>query len=319
MLEFVGGRQPDLWEIFFRQREICFAEEPWEDWFYAPLRVIASMLPEHSVLLTMKYTAMATWRLTQGVYRIDPTLFHELARTPLDQQIPVDVLLRLPVWSLYIELPVTVSTFRGLAHGAWVWLERRAAGEILLYILFDTERDMQTSLDEDVMFPFFLKLRKGSLPDMLEETFRTGSAELYQELKTAVEPVISVLLYLCSQNADLTRNGLPAKPLRPEPVQTRRSGSRMFAAAKVSQWEVGVRMGAALRRAEERSGHQNDGESTGRRPIGHIRRAHWHTVLSGPIKNVPAENRRRELRWMPPVGVNLLDPDHLQVTVRNIR
>ena len=228
------------------------------------------MLPAGQPFLAMKYTALATWRLTQGIYRVDPTLFDALVSTPLDHDIPVDILLRLPEWSLYIELAKGVETLRGIANGAWIWMEPSADGGILLYILFDTERELSASLDDDVMFPLYLKLTKGSLAESLEQTYPAGSGELHQRLRAAAEPVLSVLLYLCSQNTDLTRQGRPAAPQRPVPVKTRRQGAKMFPAKSLTQWDVGVRMGAALRNAQESTHRDTEGQSANRHPVGHI-------------------------------------------------
>jgi hypothetical protein len=47
---------------------------------------------------------MGTWRMTQGIYRIDPDLYPVLIATPA-AKIPADVLTRLPKWCCYVETP----------------------------------------------------------------------------------------------------------------------------------------------------------------------------------------------------------------------
>jgi hypothetical protein len=76
-------------------------------------------------------------------------------------------------------------------------------------------------------------------------------------------------------------------------------------------WDVGSRIGAALRAAKashevELTQDQHDRNEEGtikerKRPRPHIRRAHWHTILSGPMTGA----RRRDVRWMPPTPVNI--------------
>ncbi len=82
--------------------------------------------------------------------------------------------------------------------------------------------------------------------------------------------------------------------------------------------------GAALRRAyaqAETGSPAAPGHSTGIR--GHVRRAHWHTILSGPRiadgAAIAPEQRKRDLRWMPPIAVALDDLDTLPATVRRVR
>src|SRR5262245_52467578 len=73
-----------------------------------------------------------------------------------------------------------------------------------------------------------------------------GSVE---QLADDVSPLISLLLYLCSQAAvvrDLS--GGERTPSRPRPVKTRK-GMPLFPPERLTTWEVAYRLGAALRRA----------------------------------------------------------------------
>jgi hypothetical protein len=54
-----------------------------------------------------------------------------------------------------------------------------------------------------------------------------------------------------------------------------------------------------------------------------MRRAHWHTIISGKRKapdgsDIPAEKRQRELRWMPPIAVNVDDIDAMPAVVKKV-
>jgi hypothetical protein len=48
-------------------------------------------------------SALAPWRLTQGVYRFDPDLRAALLDTGTED-VPSDMFYRLPEWSVYLEL-----------------------------------------------------------------------------------------------------------------------------------------------------------------------------------------------------------------------
>jgi hypothetical protein len=53
--------------------------------------------------------------------------------------------------------------------------------------------------------------------------------------------------------------------------------------------------------------------ATGRAsPRPHIRRAHWHTFLTGQGRQA------RKLRWMPPIAVRVEDAGALPATVRAV-
>lgn len=87
-----------------------------------------------------------------------------------------------------------------------------------------------------------------------------------------------------------------------------------------AEWDVGVRMGSALRAAYQAADTASAG-GEGASPRGHIRRAHWHGYWSGSIKDgqgepVPSEKRKFDLRWQPPVAVNLGTVEGMPSVVR---
>jgi hypothetical protein len=120
------------------------------------------------------------------------------------------------------------------------------------------------------------------------------------ELRSSVEPLVSLLLYLCSANGEI---GGDRRPANPRPVKTKK-GPRLFPPDKVTTWDVGVRMGAAIRRgrAQETSiGNESDGnEHHGKRP--HMRKSHWHGYWTGPKKD--PDKRKFTLLWLHPILVN---------------
>ena len=131
---------------------------------------------------------------------------------------------------------------------------------------------------------------------------------------------MSMLLYICSQVDEVGGKG--RRPANPTPTRTRRHGWRLFPPNGPTAWDIGVRMGAGLRSAYQAEQTGRGEEHSGTRP--HIRRAHWHTILSGPRLRpdgspIAPDQRRAELRWMPPIAVNVDDAADLPAVVRPVR
>jgi hypothetical protein len=72
----------------------------------------------------------------------------------------------------------------------------------------------------------------------------------------------------------------------------------------------GFRLGAALQDTLRSASAPSDSG-----PRGHIRRAHWHSYGKGSKSN--DDDRQRDVRWLPPIPVNLEVPDH--APVRNVK
>ena len=96
-----------------------------------------------------------------------------------------------------------------------------------------------------------------------------------------------------------------------------KKGLRIFPPDRPNKWEVGYRLGAALRQALSEH-HPEECASTGTHgsPRPHVRRAHWHTFWVGH-RDLP-ESRRAILRWLHPILVNVQDVEDLTTTVREV-
>ena len=249
--------------------------------------------------------------MTQGIYRVDPDLYPLLIDTSLGADLPVEPLRRLPEWCVYVEtqgIPVAGHN----CVGAFCRVDPGSGGSEWLKIGLDT--------DTGGFLPVDLPLR-GTLQSCMDEAVASG-ALCEQDARTCIQacaPIINLLLYVC-ECADIS--GAHGRPANPAPVRTRRGGVKLFPASSPKMWDVGVRMGAALRAAYAATAGAQGGH-TGASVRGHIRRAHWHGFYSGPKKTpdgavIPADKRRFGLRWMPPIAVNLPDVDGLPATIRRV-
>ena len=286
----------------------------WPDWCFLPLSAAYAIVSaDHGVSRitdpaiigdVARLGALATWRVTQGIYRIDPALFLRLWETPVSGDIPVDVLYRLPEWCVYIETPDT-DMHGFFAHLEWDIPHQRPE----LRLLLDTE---------DTLSPIVLHLGKQSLHECIAQavdqakTCASTFGMLLPDKTTTmttelVEPCISLLLYLCSQNSEINGKGIPGNP---KPKKTK-NGWRIFPADQPKTWDVGVRLGAALRAAyQQQEIGSESGQGSGKRP--HIRRAHWHTYWIGS-----GDEKTATLKWLPPIAVKL-DGEELPATIHKV-
>lgn len=332
ILDRLSKKYPNLWREIDRAR----ARRTWPDWCFVPVYEVERLCADNAGRVPFGVSAdtthlalLAAWRATQGVYRFDPQVARELARTPVEGRIPREVLFRMPEWCLYVELDEQSAVVypdgdRRPLHGFFASVEwdpqfRRPE---LIFLL-----DGEPSL-----LPIFLPLDEETIDDALAswtrrtiEDGRRGrwsrDAEFWEEfvaglignLGRCVPELLSLVLYVCSAGAELREAAGGARlPRRPEPVRTKK-GPRLFPAERPTVWECGWRTGPALRAAgAERSKERGGG--THARPRPHIRRGHWHHFWRGPRQG----ERELVVKWLPPVAVNARSAEDLVATVRAV-
>jgi hypothetical protein len=257
--------------------------------------------------------ALAAWRPTKGVYQFHPQLLDALWGTPVTGDLPTQVLKRLPEWCVYIPLERELSKTETL-HGAWAHLEWDAN---------DHSEELRLLLDvnnELLPIPIDLggTLRQGIDNVTNEALMRTQTVMHTSELEQATsgiaalaEPIISLLLYLCSEEPELDGQGRPGNP-RPKKVK---GGTRTFPVPGPRHWNVGSRIGAKLKTAHERITSDREEEPGGRtRPRPHLRRAHWALRWTGPR----TQKQTPVLRWIQPTLVAADTDEELPATIRRV-
>jgi hypothetical protein len=376
-LRALRERAPDLWDQIAALRLARTPQGP--EWCYVPLSHVLelcdrSIAPEARWALASMFTALSTWRLTQGVYRVHPDLLPAIWETPLAGPLPVELLYRLPEWCVYIETSNQEMAGERL-HGFWAHLDWSSGPTATLRLLLDfdfgvkpTALALQTggTLEDSLC----LALQRGSLQLGAAERLynptrttdeliqrdqadrgrgdapqpvlrllvdlpgkrapmnslgepglpvRVSPSELAADRAKDLQPLLSLVLYLCSETAQYQdARGSTERPKNPKPVRTKKDGKRglppkLIPASQPRVWEVSYRLGAALRAARERSEREAP-ETTHASPRPHVRRAHWHTFLAGPRDG----ERERRLRWLPPIPVGVRDLDELVPVVRPV-
>jgi hypothetical protein len=289
----------------------------WPDYCFLPLAGSFAIVSGGDKLTTrqiMSYGsdiarlgALAAWRISQRIYRFDPALFDELWNTTVTD-IPTEIFKRLPEWCIYIEIP------RPPVRGVFVHLECDAnTGREELRFVFDL---VDGKLDQ--LLPILLHLNKKTVADSLESVYQEAEKQaLAHSINVAVERAeseiarakilpnaLSLVLYLCSINADY------ARPDAPLPKRTKR-GLRLFAPDTPTILEVGINVGAALRRAYAYC-RENDADGAGSPVRPHVRRAHYHHFWTGP-----KTNQELIVKWLAPILVNI-DKGEIETTKRAV-
>ena len=342
ILTAVGRAYPHAWKIVDQLRAERGKTLPlWPDWCFLPVNgTYAPVFREIDNLMLYELAvhmgvlgALAAWRVTQGIYRFDSELYEAVAVTELDRAVPSEALYRLPEWCVYIETPGLVWELAcepRPIYGVWAhldWKEREPEQpRDELHLVFDMARSPAEVFDSAYgCLPIVLTLGKGTLMDALDRSVAINKEAARKEhgitlpdwtgnrhtLAKILQVVVSLLLYLCSEEPEIGDGN--ARPGNPSPKRTK-AGWRLFPPDRPTTWDVGVRLGAALRRAHLRvQAGDTSAELTSRSsPRAHIRRAHWHTFLAG------AGRSERRLKWLPPIGVNIEDLSGLPSVIRQV-
>lgn len=307
--------------------------QEWPRHTFVPLRrtasIVAKEMPRHGYMPSPEVLAheacnlagYAAWRVTQGVFRFDPTLATALALTPLTGDLPVTALTHLPHWCTYIETPGrTMPKMDGndtALHGFFAWTNWHGADEpVELMLGMDTERPYPELPVSVVPLVGTLEESIRAVQTSWEESYASGLVQRgpsagFIEGANRRSPLISLLLYLCADDAEIGDGATrPAKPLMKKTTQ----GWRLFPPQTATAWDVGVRIGAAIRHAEQRNPSIDHLAGERSRPRAHIRRAHWATYWTGSRSG----EQTPVVRWLPPIPVNVEDVEAMPVTVRPV-
>lgn len=263
----------------------------------------------------------STWRMTQGIYRFDETIYKSLLATEKQAKIPTQLLKRLPQWCVYIETPGLFCDF-GFGecelHGVWCQLGIHKNKELLM-LFADIDEiyngyELPPSIHVDISYE-----KIGTAIKVIVEDEKLDKA-MAKKMEKWIIPVFNLLLYLCSDEPDLANKNKPLNPENPEPKKTKK-GWRLYPRHGVQMWDVGTRLAQSISSFYQQS---SESEATGLKVRPHVRNAHWRTVLFGKMKDeqgnkIKKENRQRKLIWIPPSFINVDKFDELPAVVRKIK
>lgn len=250
-------------------------------------------LPMPLVEAAATLAVMETWRVTQGVYRFDPDVYEAVRTTPIYGDLPSEIFYQIPEWCVYIETP-NYETVLGKHHGFFAFLNfDETTSAVSLRLLVEMEKQR---------FPIILSIGNWSVFKSISKTIdetiervNLNSNEYYflpATLQPIVESLLSLLLYVCSQNGAFD-DPLPSFPMSKK-VQDR---WQPVTDNKPKIWHMGVKFGTYMRKyclAQL-------GDKTTNTEI-HLRPSQWdHSLIDKSSQdNLP----KRILRWIPPIPVN---------------
>jgi len=328
ILTSFSTRYPKFWKQYRRFLEGRGRNLPnWPEWCYCPVAAAYAIISgggnnrctlEQSADVGIM-AALAAWRVTKGIYRFDESLMESLLDTPLGGKLPHEILYRMPEWCVYIELPVDMAFGDDPIHGFFAHLEWDPGDErtelrlildlntapvaIPLHLTGQTlEHAIAAFMDEAI----FQEASRSPMTSEQLAAWQSGIGSAKDPLKDILSPLVSVLLYLCTENADISARAgdNPSSGERAKP-------DRRYAAKEPTTWETGFRVGAALRRGRAASGEPQGGHHASPRP--HVRRAHWHTYWRGP-----RGSQEPVLQWLSPMLVGAQSGETIP-TIRPVR
>lgn len=260
------------------------------------------------------------WRKHRIIYTLDSDLAAELALTDPDGKIPGGLVRQLPHPDPFLVLPEPIKTVTDDGNASWIvgaliyattredYLASTAdtsAASISLMLVGEIRDDQGRRQFCDDGTPDYTWSRVtlppgGCTVREAEAAVRKswaasvittrGTARAEEVIGLAIERIVPMVLYLCAANAE--RRTAPAVATKKLVDGSPRKGK----APRVIEhgYFLGPKLAAARRRAERPAASA----PTGRHMRPHIRRAHWHTFLTGPGRTVPV------LQWLPPIPVH---------------
>jgi len=311
-----------LWREIDKYRELY--KDNWPAWCFLPMNVWHELVLQSDSKLGQKPTphkmglanvlaavmaAVGAWRPTQDIYVFDKEAFDAIGNSELDVQIPVEHILHLPAWSVYIKW----ITDRYDGFFATLTYDQSAAKKYLdLTFLEDNHgglprpRFIRVPLQKSLsVFEAIETLKQ----EIFETHKRNGTAsalteEYYEEVRIDDAAIaVSLLSYLCSGKPEI--DGIQAVPsiYHPRGIKVK-SGWRLYSPEKPKIHSVAEKLGYKLREYKTK----NQVSSTDKKMPPHVRGGHYKRYWYGPRKS---PHRCYDFIWIPPLPINMLNDEEL--------
>jgi hypothetical protein len=267
---------------------------------------------EYLNFLVPTICALYNWNKTKNIYKFDKTMSEELSNTGFDGNIPVRALLKMPDWCVFVD----ASENPDCTHKYFFAFPDfdPSDGLGLLFLLPISKNN------PNLCAPFAIHMEDITIEQSLEraiqlneglqgKTFSDDGGREIAKTKAMIVQMLHHVLYLCSEDPDISN---------PNPYSTRKAPVvKTFSPVPfVSQWNVGVRIGAKIvnSRSASQGVSQRDASGNRGRPRAHVRRAHWHHYWTGPMK----EERTLIVKWLHPAIVNADDGDAMPAVIHEV-
>jgi len=299
-------------------------------------------------LITAIIAGAYVFKKTKQIFKVDIDLCEELFRDAEeldhDCEIPCDALINLPYQGFYIEFPRTDDFYSAVMvsmdYGYFQPDSEEACYAISLvmenYPVISSEDSLDHPTPVHVCLPL---ITGGKLNDALTESIRhlimerqelwkkdISEDELQSEMEITLlvwKQVLTVLLYICSVNADIipqtmenSSDSKEQKNLKPTSISKKQKKTPQ---PKNYVWNVGFRIGPELkahRNTEKSITNSEKGIGKGGIKRSHLRRGHFHHYWVGSPKD---NSRQLVLKWIAPVVIHSQYSNQLPIVQHSVR
>lgn len=324
LLKRISASYPNAWQQMetFHNMNGSNGLPPWPDWCYAPMAAAIAVATSEAkatykesfipvMSAAQAIDALAVWRRSKEVFVLDADMEQLLYEQADDLEINSHILMRLPYPCFYVQ-----TSFLQLeklpVNGFFVHLEydvNDGHTELRLLFLFGNKTT--------IGFPIYID--ESNIQDSLERTLDAAHRNLppdlpfegpmllhgndYSKLEQFLKKSLQLVLYLCAENVEVRKN--PEQ----DTVMKRSNAGIKDRYAEIRKWDVGIRIGQAVRRykkVHESIAKDEQAHSLLRlSPRPHMRRGHWHHYWSGPKSG----ERKLILKWTAPTFIGAADED----------
>ena len=207
-------------------------------------------LPPEKMKDVYYLAALGTWNYTKGVWRFGSVLQEALLATPHLEQMPSELFLRLPEWSLYVE--TRGMSWQGFQlHGFWAHLNWELSGERReLRLLLDSEQGM-LSLELFLGNWTVSEAAEMALAERLCYYAKSGvqwtmETFLKVDFSKEVLPLLSLLAYICSASPEIECFEKPIAAQRPVHPWLSEGEQKLSTASFVQVWILGKSLSRSL-------------------------------------------------------------------------
>lgn len=249
-----------------------------------------------------------TWNKYKPIYRFDPELAKELvsnSKELLTSSMPTLLLDNLPFPAVWIELDNGQFPDFKKIHSEML----RVQGILVYKILYSSKKILCLEYVDSSLLSFLVRLEydghktlKEAIVERPLDADEEDDPKLDELMDDYIAQALSLVLYLCANNADVR--------------ESKKSKNRISGAGSVTEWDVGVRYGNAIRAYAAKEGKSYKGSHSRKRP--HWRKGHFQHYWTGP-RSKP-EERKLILNWIEPVLVNeeLTNIDKLPAVIHKV-
>ena len=323
--EFETEAVESPWRVLDEERAKALKTRKWSPIFFADFKTYSETIkrsfidnafdPQLTVTKMVDIAVLGPWRITRGLYVFDEALSTALADTNPAEEIPVDVLLRLPEWSVCIfgeGLGPDASII--CAFASWFYADESQVPWLNIILVPRSGSRLSVTIQLENHTTIASAVARALAQTLEAQELNPDYDDLAEKQPIITENVsrtLAHILYLCAAEPDMD-----TAPKRPEPQKTR-SGPRFFAPDKPHIIQVGARFGAMFRRTRAEFATAESSAKTGRTMPPHWRKAHWHSFFTGPRKPNKPELQTRIVKWIAPTFVNAT-PEQTPVVIREV-